>query len=104
MIPASHSHTYKNYKEINVCVYLESHNPEVFSPVWDLNDSFSQSSWSLGLGWCAGWHWNGVGGDEDGGFLAANYLFVFMTAVSSAPFEEPGIMRTPASHNMFSLL
>lgn len=52
-----------------------------------------------------GMEWVGlVGGDEDGGFLAANYLFVFMTAVSSAPFEEPGIMRTPASHNMFSLL
>ena len=35
-----------------------------------------------------------------GGWLAANYLFVFMTAVSTASFDEPGIMRTPASHNM----
>lgn len=52
-----------------------------------------------GMGWVGL-----VGGDEDGGFLAANYLFVFMTAVSGAPFEEPGIMRAPASHNMFSLL
>lgn len=39
-----------------------------------------------------------------GAMLAANYLFVFMTAVSTAPFEEPGIMRTPASHNMCPFL
>lgn len=39
-----------------------------------------------------------------GGLLAAKYLFVFMTAVSTAPFEKPGIMRMPASHNMYPLL
>ena len=30
-----------------------------------------------------------------GRLLTANYLFVFMTAVSTAPFEEPGIMSFP---------
>lgn len=39
-----------------------------------------------------------------GVLLAANYLFVFMTVVSTAPFEELGIMRTAASHNMCPLL
>lgn len=63
--------------------------------LWDLAGAKA----GTGMGWVGL-----VGGDEDGGFLAANYLFVFMTAVSSAPFVEPGIMRTPASHNMFSLL